>query len=86
MKWNDVFISLPIAFGKTLCYILIPRVFDVLRNVGESSLMLVTLMALMEKQVAYAKSLGISAVYVGTITSMATTLLDTSQWRVFVSN
>ena len=38
----------------------------------ESSLMLIIspLIALMEEQVAYTKSLGISAVYVGTITSI----------------
>ena len=66
VKGTDVFISLPTGFGKTLCYILLPPVFDLLRGVEKKSIVLVIspLIALMEDQVASIRSLGISAVYV----------------------
>ena len=54
VKGNRDFVCLPTHFGKTLCYILIPREFHVIHNVDESSLMFVIspLIALMEEQVA----------------------------------
>ncbi len=40
-----MFVSLPISFGKSLCYILLPNLFDVLRGVDTcgNSIILVVL-------------------------------------------
>ena len=66
LKGADVFVSLPTGFGKSLCYILLPKVFDLLRGVDNKSIIVVIspLIALMEDQVASIISLGISAVHV----------------------
>ncbi len=50
---NDVFVSLPTGYGKSLCYTLLPLVFDLLRGVkGKSIVMVVSpLLALMKDQV-----------------------------------
>lgn len=63
---KDVFISLPTGFGKSLCYILLPRIFDTLREVDRKSITLVVspLIALMKDQVATITALGLSATYV----------------------
>ncbi len=65
-KGKDVFISLPTGFGKSLCYILLPCVFDIIRGVEKKSMILVIspLIALIEDQVATIYSFGTSAVYV----------------------
>ena len=49
-----MFVSLPIGYGKSLCYTLLPPVFDLLRRVKEKSIVLVVspLLALMNDQVA----------------------------------
>ena len=51
----DVFVSLPTGFGKSLCYILLPRVFDLLRGVEKKSIVAVIspLIALMEDQLMF---------------------------------
>ena len=68
---KDVFVSLPTGFGKTLCYTLLPRVFDHIRSVDNSSIIIVIspLIALMEEQVMSVQSLGISAVYISDVQS-----------------
>ncbi len=65
-KGKDVFISLPTGFGKSLCYILLPGVFDIIRGVEKKSMILVIspLIALMEDQVATIYFFGTLAVYV----------------------
>ena len=49
---SDVFVSLPTGYGKSLCYTLLPPVFDLLRGVKEKSIVLVVspLLALMKDQ------------------------------------
>ncbi len=62
VKGQDVFVSLPTGYGKSLCYILLPIVFDRLRNVNKQSIALVVspLIALMEDQIANILPMGIS--------------------------
>ena len=59
VKGIDVFVSLPTGFGKSLCYILLPSVFDLLRGVEKKSIVAVIslLIALMEDQTAAITSL-----------------------------
>ena len=61
---NDVFVSLPTGFGKSLCYILLPCIFDLIREVEGKSIILVfsPLIALIQDQVATISALGITTV------------------------
>ncbi len=51
---QEVLVSLPTGFGKSLCYILLPRIFDLLRGVENKCVIIVVspLIALMKNQVA----------------------------------
>ena len=57
---KDVFVSLPTGYGKSLCYTILPALFDWLHSVEKKSIILVVspLRALMKDQVA---STGIAA-------------------------
>ena len=63
---KDVFVSLPTGSGKSLCYGLLPSVFDTLRNVEKTSIAIVVspLISLMKDQTAAFNQLGISSVCV----------------------
>ena len=63
---QDVFVSLPTGFGKSLCYILLPRIFDLLQGVENKCVVIVVspLIALMKNQVASITKIGLSATYV----------------------
>ena len=54
---KDVFVSLPTGYGKSLCYTILPSVFDQLRSIQKQSIILVVspLRALMKDQVAAGK-------------------------------
>ena len=63
---KDVFVCLPTGYGKSLCYTILPCVFDILRSVEKKSIVLVVspLIALMKDQVASITAMGITATYV----------------------
>ena len=67
-KGIDVFVSLPTGSGKSLCYCILPLVFDSLRRRTEQSSIVVVvspLVALMKDQVRGLEMRKIKAVYVG---------------------
>ena len=63
---SDVFVSLPTGYGKSLCYTLLPSVFDLLRGVKEKSIVLIVspLLALKKDQVASISEKDLSAVFI----------------------
>lgn len=66
MKGRDVFVSLPTGYGKSLCYIILPSVFDELRKLSKKSIVLVVspLVALMRDQVASITAMGVAATHI----------------------
>ena len=67
IEGRDVFVSLPTGFGKSLCYMLLPLVFDYLRIESDGKAIVVVvypLIALMEDQVASYSAKGIKAAFI----------------------
>ena len=64
---QDVFVSLPTGFGKSLCYALIPKVLDRIRGLEKKCIALVIspLRSLIEDQVSAFNARGLAAAYVG---------------------
>ena len=64
---RDVFVSLPTGSGKSLCYSLLPKVFDDLRHRKCESIAVIIspLVALMKDQVRSMTERHVSSVYVG---------------------
>ena len=61
-----MFVSLPTGYGKSICYIILPWLFDELRKVDKKSIVLVVspLIALMRDQVGSITAMGITATYI----------------------
>ena len=88
---RDVFVSLPTGYGKSLCYILLPKLFDALRGVCGQSIILVVspLIALMKYQVGDITKMGIRATYISdkeTISSVIRQEIERGEYQIaFVS-
>ena len=67
VQGRDVFVGLPTGSGKSLCYCILPSVFDILRGTNRRSIVVVVspLIALMKDQVRAMKEKGVTAVYIG---------------------
>ena len=63
---RDMFVSLPTGAGESLCYGLLPSIFDTLRNVQKASIAIVVspLISLMKDQTDAFNQLGVSSVCV----------------------
>lgn len=67
VRGQDVFVSLPTGSGKSLCFCILPALFDILRGVEERSVVVIVspLIALMKDQVRVMNGRGLKSVYVG---------------------
>ena len=66
IRRRDVFVSLPTGSGKSLCYAILPKVFDILRGRSSRSIAIVIspLISLMKDQVHSLETKGVSSIYV----------------------
>ena len=75
-KGRDVFVSLPTGYGKSLCTVILPSVFDELRKSDKKSIVLVVspLIALMKDQVDSITAMGLSAIHISDRQFISTTV------------
>ena len=77
LQCRDVFVSLPTGSGKSLCYCILPLVFDKIKRKETESIAVVVspLIALMKDQVMGMTRRNVSAVYVGEVEEGSDTFL-----------
>ncbi len=62
---NDVFVSLPTGYGKSLCYLLLPMIYNAIHKVNNTLVVVISpLISLMEDQVESCKRIGVLGVAV----------------------
>ena len=74
MSGQDVFVCLPTGYGKSLCYCILPILFDILHqrhHFGSIAIVVSPLIALMKDQVRQMKERDVRAVYVGDVNEKA---------------
>ena len=73
---NGVFVSLPTGYGKSLCYILLPRIFYFVRGAKNKSIVVVVspLTALMKDQVSSITEMGLLAAVISDKESTSSTV------------
>ena len=66
MSGRDVFVSLPTGSGKSLCYCILPVMFDTIQRFSSSIVIVVSpIIALIKDQVRAMVERNVSAVYIG---------------------
>ncbi len=66
LKGKDFFVSLPTGSGKSLCYMILPYIFNFIRGRCDSMVLVVSpIIAVMQDQVDILHTKGVKAVYVG---------------------
>lgn len=80
---KDVFVNLPPGFGKSLIYEALPLMFDYAAKLpGHIVIVVSPLVSLMEDQVKYFRSIGVSAVNISSQTDNDHSRIENGQYSV----
>jgi len=86
MSGRDVFVSLPTGSGKSLCYCILPVMFDTIQQFSSSIVIVVSpLIALMKDQVRAMVERNVSAVYIGDAEVSVDEVYEGKYQLVFIS-
>ena len=83
MLGNDVFVSLPTGSGKSLCYWVLPKAFDIVNKSSGSLVIVISpLIALMKDQVQVLTEKGINAIYSGGAEEEETETIKCGEYQI----